>query len=171
MFSLRRQFLPILLGIILLPHIAIAVNFTDVPQGVWYEHDLQIVESKGWVSGYKDSQGNALHLFGPEDLVTMGQALKVTQLAADRRVAIDGCVGCHWAEPYKNEAADDFIDLNMKDLNRFITRSEAVALLANAFRLDESHDANQKGVFGSTSGIQDSMCTYYSAFADVSKNL
>lgn len=125
------------------------------------------------MSGYKDAHGNDLNRFGPQDLVTMGQALKVTQLTADRSWDTQACSGCHWAEPYQSEAARDYISLNTKSLDRFITRAEAAALISNAFHLELPHTVWQKGSERTTGGIQNSACTdtyVTSLFTDLSPN-
>ncbi len=150
--------------------VAYAYYFTDVPTGIWYENDLNLAVGKGWLSGYKDAQGNDMHRFGPQDLVTVGQALKIAQLAADRASSTPACDGCHWAEPYRSEAKGDHITLNLKNLDRFITRSEAAAMVGNAFRLDQYHEINQKGGFGTSAGIRESTCEYFSPFSDVPMN-
>lgn len=154
-FAKRTAFL---LGVIAVPQITLASNFTDVPTGIWYANDLTIAQSKAWVSGYKDSHGRDLNRFGPQDVVTIGQALKVAQLAASRAPKTDPCNGCHWAEPYREEAAADYIELNTKNLDRYATRSEVVALVANAFHLETYHTVNFKGGEGTSSGVTSSAC-------------
>ena len=158
---------------VLVPQLSSASTFKDVPDSVWYAPDLKFAEERGWVSGYKDKNGNDLHSFGPQDLVSLGQALKITQIAAGRSHESPPCPGCHWAEQYRGEATHDYISLNTKSLDRFITRSEAAALIGNAFHLELPHMVWQKSGERTSGGIQSSACTdtyVTSLFMDLSPN-
>lgn len=158
MIAFVRYTTIIVFGLAVLPQVSLASNFTDVPAGIWYANDLDIAQEKGWVSGYRDVYGADLHRFGPQDIVTIGQALKVTQLAAGRNPTTNPCAGCHWADPYRQEAAQDYIWLNTKNLDRFATRSEVAAMIANAFHLERDHTVHFKGGDGASGGVTSSSC-------------
>ena len=54
--------------------------FKDLPKDAWYKPYVNFAQSKGYVSGYIDANGQPLYLFGPEDNLTRAEAVKVTFL-------------------------------------------------------------------------------------------
>lgn len=175
---MQRAWISLVAFLLICPQIALAAHFTDVPDDAWYVTDLSIAQQKGWVTGYKDAHGFDLNLFGPQDIVTIGQALKVTQRAAGLIPKGEPCSGCDWAQPYAALAQDAYISLNLKDLHRYATRSEVVAMVGNAFHLEKYHSVNFKGGEGTSPGITNTSCAStdskdsYSqfAFSDVPDN-
>lgn len=115
--------------------------FKDIGQGEWYAQYVTRVAQWGIVSGYKDTQGRALGLFGPGDPVTIAEMLKMALEAA--KVDESSCKGIarhpqareHWAYLYIVCAEErGFRVLQYPvDLNRPALRAEVLAIMHDAF--------------------------------------
>jgi len=80
------------------------VLFQDVPVREWFACPVHTVISEGIFSGYKNKNGELTGLYGPGDMITLGQLAKVaTQLAAFP-VGAEGS-GDAWAAPYVEAAS------------------------------------------------------------------
>lgn len=73
--------------------------FTDVPKGAWFYSFVMELHRRRIVSGYKDANGNDLHLYGPADSVRYGEFAKMLLLFTGRNPA-DVQNPVHWADPY-----------------------------------------------------------------------
>lgn len=115
--------------------------FKDIRQGEWYAQYVTRVAQWGIVSGYKDTQGRALGLFGPGDPVTIAEILKMALEAA--KVDEAGCKGIarhpqvreHWADIYIVCAEERGFRVltHPVDINRPALRAEVLAIMHDAF--------------------------------------
>jgi len=116
-------------------------SFKDIKQGEWYTQYVARVAQWGIVSGYKDTQGRTLGMFGPVDPVTIAEMLKMALKAA--KVDETSCEGIsrhpqaqgHWAYLYIVCAEEkNFRALQYStDLNHPALRGEVLAIIHDAF--------------------------------------
>ncbi|MBI3336633.1 S-layer homology domain-containing protein [Candidatus Peregrinibacteria bacterium] len=116
-------------------------SFKDIKQGEWYTQYVARVAQWGIVSGYKDTQGRALGVFGPGDPVTIAEILKMALKAA--KVDETACKGIarhpqaqgHWAYLYVVCAEEkNFRILQYPtNLNGPALRGEVLAIMHDAF--------------------------------------
>ena len=116
------------------------IVFNDVPQSAWFATYVQQSAEAGIVNGYQDTKGNYTGKFGPQNSVTVAEALKIAVEGAgyDAQLygsLVDSGVGTHWASRYVSVAkAENFtVSTKLNHLNRPATRSEVAALFASAF--------------------------------------
>lgn len=112
------------------------VVFTDVPYNAWYLSALHEASASGIVSGYTDSYGRPIGLFGPGNPVTVGEALKISLQGAGYDTSAGVGYG-HWAAKYMSVALGlDFQLTRVSSLNldRPATRAEVASLIADAFK-------------------------------------
>lgn len=94
----------------------------------------------GIVTGYRDSYGNLTGRFGPENPVTIGEALKISLEGAGYDTSAGIGYG-HWAAKYMSIAIGlgfQITQINALNLDRPATRAEVASLIADAFRVDHS---------------------------------
>ncbi len=154
-----RKFLSVL-ALVLLPLGAAAASlqvmvqgtlvvFSDVPDDAWFATYVRAAAEAGIVGGYTDAQGRLTGKYGPGDNVTIVQALKMSVVAAgyDAESFRSHCIkvtwmdACnHWAAAYvgTSKALDFAIPDIGVDINRAATRAEVAAIVADAFRVDQS---------------------------------
>ena len=117
-------------------------SFQDIQQGEWYTQYVVRVAQWGIVSGYKDTQGRALGVFGPGDPVTIAEILKmalkaakVDEAACKGGVARQAQAQGHWAYLYIvcAEERNFRILRDPTDLNRPALRGEVLAIMHDAF--------------------------------------
>ncbi len=135
-----------------------AYQFRDVPlvnqdgENPWYFGSVMTMKEDGVVSGYKDENGNFTGEFGPENNVTIAEALKMALEAAGHQMTPTD--GGHWAQSagYVAKAKElgigDLIDLG--NLDKYATREEIAVIVAEAFELDT--DMEYEGVFSDYKG-------------------
>lgn len=58
-------------------------RFNDIPHTEWYAEAVYALEKLGIISGFKDENGNPLHVFKPAEPVTYAQFAKMSLLARD----------------------------------------------------------------------------------------
>jgi hypothetical protein len=115
----------------------------DVPRQSWFAPYVRDAAERGLVSGYRDVEGNATGLFGPEDNVTveqlgkiviLGKRMDTTSCPASKNLTASGSwslsiLGCAEAAGWAL-FADGSIDVH-----RFATRSEVLVTLMQAFEV------------------------------------
>jgi hypothetical protein len=109
--------------------------FHDIPSAAWYAAYVTELVDLGIVDGYKDFQGNSLHLFGPSDSVTYAQLAKLTIGTAGEPV--DAGTGADWALPYLRRSKDlgYSVFTTVLDPNAPATRGAVVQTLLEALRV------------------------------------
>lgn len=136
---MKRNVLPILLAALILAGClsalripALAVSFSDVKPGDWYEKYVTPLANAGVINGYPDGT------FKPNQTVTAGEALKMILLAAG--FEIPAKTDAHWASGYRSFAlARNMVDQSdITDLDASIPRQTVAKLAANALGLDQS---------------------------------
>lgn len=139
-----RRFLTILPAVVLAPLLAVtstyAVQFTDVPSSAWFAPYVSQAVEEGVVAGYKDQYGNATGKFGPENPVTVGEALKISLEGAGYDTSRGVGYG-HWAAKYMSVALGlgfDMMQVQGLNLDRPATRAEVSSLIVDAFKVDHS---------------------------------
>ena len=60
----------------------VEIELTDVPRSQWFARYVEDMAGQGIITGYKDTAGNPLGLYGPADAVTIEQLAKISVLAA-----------------------------------------------------------------------------------------
>lgn len=131
-----------------------AYQFKDVKidENQWYFGSVMTMKEDGVVSGYKDKDGNFTGEFGPENNVSIAEALKMALEAAGQQMTKTD--GNHWAESagYVDKAKElgigDLIDLG--NLDKAATREEIAVIVAEAFELDT--DVDYEDVFSDYNG-------------------
>lgn len=111
------------------PQTHAAGGYSDLSEGDWYYQYVTDLSQKGVICGLPDGS------FHPNGVVTLGEALKLTLLAAG--LAPAGPVGSHWADGYLQQAlALGLLSGGVEhDLDRVITRLELARLAAGALDL------------------------------------
>ncbi len=110
--------------------------FADVPENAWFFTYVQQAVFAGIVSGYNDRFGNPTGLFGPQNPVTVAEALKISLESAGFDKSMGSGYG-HWAAPYLSIALGERFQLTPDqniNLDRPATRAEVASLFADAFR-------------------------------------
>ncbi len=128
--------------------IANAIAFTDVPADAWYRSDVEAAVELGVITGYKDASGGFTGFFKPADPVTVGEALKIAVLSAGYDTSrYASPVGDYWTVPYLYVANDNHFSLyvsgNPPSTNAPATRAQVAALIADAFRVNQTIAADQ----------------------------
>jgi hypothetical protein len=121
-------------------------TFADTYPQSWYASDLSTAVRQGWVEGYQIRSSDGARNFGPDDPVTAAQAAKIAVLAAGGAVERADCAGCHWASSYIAVLERGAFPVRWDAPDRAITRSEAAAIVATAFRLTERHDVHHRDI-------------------------
>ncbi len=118
------------------------VTFVDVSQSSWYAPFVRDAAQAGIVNGYMDASGNFTGKFGPENNVTMAEALKIAVESAgyDAQAygaVVDSSVN-HWASEYVSVAILENFEFikNPYRLDRAATRGEVAAMFTSAFRVN-----------------------------------
>ncbi len=84
-------------------------SFRDVPREAWFAPFVRDILERGWMSGYRDDNGELLGQFGPGDSVTLEQLAKVavemsgrdaSSCAAEAGPLLAKSAAGTWAEPY-----------------------------------------------------------------------
>lgn len=120
------------------------IPFFDVDDNKWHFPFIQKVKSLGIASGYKDQNGNLRGDFGPGNLTTVAEGLKMVLESSEKgksdsnREPKNTKVKDHWAEAYFLRAEE--LNLNIvkntaDDPNRPITREEFVQLQLEVFNI------------------------------------
>jgi len=94
----------------------------------------------GIVAGYKDQYGNLTGKFGPQNPVTVAEALKITLEGAGYDTSMGVGYG-HWAAKYMSVAIGlgfQMTQSNGLNLDRAATRAEVASLVADSFKVDHS---------------------------------
>jgi len=118
-----------------------SVVFADVSQSSWFASYVRDAAQAGIVNGYMDANGRLTGKFGPENNVTMAEALKIAAESAGYDAQAYGAVvdsGVHhWASVYVSVAkAEHFDFLNHPyRLDRPATRGEVASMFTSAFRV------------------------------------
>lgn len=127
----------LLLSSVVAVGIAVAAQFSDVPSSAWYAAAVEAAVNAGVVSGYKDAYGRSTGRFGPENAVTIGEALKISLEGAGYDTSVGIGYG-HWAAPYMSVALGygfDVAEIQGLNLDRPTTRAELASLIADAFKV------------------------------------
>ena len=117
------------------------IVFNDVLQSAWYAPFIQDATEAGIVNGYMDANGKLTGKFGPQNSVTIAEALKIAIESAgyDKGAyssVIDSGVN-HWASAYVSVAqGENFAILDR--LDRRAKRAEVAAILTSAFLRENS---------------------------------
>jgi len=118
-----------------------SVVFMDVSQSAWFSSYVRDAAQAGIVNGYMDAKGHFTGKFGPENNVTMAEALKIAEESAGYDAQAYGAVVdsgvSHWASAYVSVAkAEHFDFLNSPyRLDRPATRGEVASMFTSAFRV------------------------------------
>ncbi len=127
------------------------ITFADVPQSAWYASFIHDAAEAGIVNGYMDTSGHSTGKFGPENSVTIAEALKIAIESSGYDAQaysslIDSGVR-HWSASYVSVAkAENFAITNISvGLDRRAKRFEVASMLASAFQLE-----NRSSVAGTT---------------------
>lgn len=115
-------------------------RFTDVPQNAWFAPYVEQALQAGIVSGYTDSYGNPTGKFGPQNPVTVGEALKIAMEGAGHDVSRGVGYG-HWAVKYMSVALGlgfDVARIPSLNLDRSATRAEVASLIADTFFVEQT---------------------------------
>ncbi len=115
-------------------------RFTDVPSNAWFAAYIEQATEEGIVSGYKDQYGNLTGKFGPENPVTVAEALKIAMDGAGYDISLGVGFG-HWAAKYMSVALGLRFQVALipnLNLDRPATRAEVTSLIADAFKLQQS---------------------------------
>lgn len=120
-------------------------SFTDVADESWYYKYVASVGNWGIVSGYFDASGKRTGLFGPQNPVTIAEALKMSFKAA--RVDQTACADdqlkhaeetSHWSKAFVSCAEEmrvRIFELNdCLNLDRPVTRAEALSVIHDVFK-------------------------------------
>lgn len=121
-------------------HVPSGTSFTDVPGSAWFAAYVEQASEAGIVTGYRDQYGNLTGRFGPENPVTIGEALKISLEGAGYDTS-QGVGYGHWAAKYMSIAIGhgfQVTQINALNLDRPATRAEVASLIADAFRIDHS---------------------------------
>ncbi|MBI5794193.1 S-layer homology domain-containing protein [Candidatus Uhrbacteria bacterium] len=117
-----------------------AVTFVDVSQSAWFATYVQAAAETGIVNGYKDIYGKLTGKFGPQNNITLAEALKITVEGAgyDEQLygsMVDSGMKNYWASPYVSVAkAEHFVFLPDRiRLDRPATRAEVASFFTSAF--------------------------------------
>lgn len=119
------------------------VVFTDVPRSSWFAPYVREIAELRIVSGYRDADGRALGLFGPQDNVTVEQMAKVMVYASGRtpedcgtQPVLNATSSGSWSAPFVSCSEKlqwaVFGDGSV-DVHRNATRAEVVMTLVQAF--------------------------------------
>jgi hypothetical protein len=114
-------------------------SFKDIPATAWFASAIQILQTKGIISGYKDSKGNPTGLFKPENKVTIAESLKMALLSSGNLPdpagkSLNRSANNTWAEQYT--AAAEKLQLSLpKDVHRPATREEVFSFLTHLFNI------------------------------------
>ena len=140
----RSHFIVIASILVALVHSAFAIDigpvFSDVPSTAWFYADVNSAQTAGIVSGYKDAYGRLTGKFGPENPVTVAEALKMALESAGYDISRGQGYG-HWAAGYLSIAISNhffFTQNGYINLDRPALRSEVASILADAFRVSPS---------------------------------
>jgi plastocyanin len=132
-------FLSVLVGVpLLLSSItASGQTFIDVPSGVWFSSYVAAAVELGIVSGYTDQYGNSTGRFGPQNTVTIAEALKIALESAgyDKNMGVG--YG-HWAAQYLSIAVGEHFAVTQNgqiNLDRPASRAEVASLIRDAFHV------------------------------------
>lgn len=119
------------------------VVMKDVPQSAWFASFIQQAAEAGIVNGYRDTRGRLTGRFGPENPVTIAEALKIAVEGAGYDTArygtvVDAGVGLHWAAPYVAVAKAEQFDVSLLSRSRLdqpAKRNEVAAIFTSAFNV------------------------------------
>jgi plastocyanin len=136
----RGSIIGAILFVVSLPLIVRAMSaqrFSDVPVDAWFATYVNQAADAGIVDGYKDLYGNETGRFGPENRVTVAEALKIALESAGYDVSRGVGYG-HWAAKYFSIAlGEHFSVVSDPYLNpdRPALRAEVAALMSDAFHV------------------------------------
>ncbi|HHX74372.1 MAG TPA: S-layer homology domain-containing protein, partial [Firmicutes bacterium] len=101
-------------------------KFSDVKNGDWYISSINTLYGLGVINGYPDGT------FKPNGTITKGEFTRM--IVSAKNLTVSGNKGGHWAEPYRDKAAElgwiNKADYNNLDMN--ITRLEIASMVARA---------------------------------------
>lgn len=139
-----RRYLTLFSAVVLVPLLAAtsfaSAQFTDVPTSSWFASYVSQAVQEGIVSGYNDYYGNPTGKFGPDNPVTVGEALKISLEGAGYDTSKGVGYG-HWAAKYMSVALGlgfDMVQVHGLNLDRPATRAEVASLFTNAFKVDDT---------------------------------
>ncbi len=118
-----------------------ALVFVDVSQSAWFTTYVRDAAEAGIVNGYMDANGKFTGKFGPENDVTMAEALKIASESSGYDEHAYGAVvdsGVkHWSSAYVSVARAEHFEIlnNPYRLDRPATRAEVASMVASAFRV------------------------------------
>ncbi|MDE7261985.1 MAG: S-layer homology domain-containing protein, partial [Oscillospiraceae bacterium] len=113
-----------------------AVQFKDVPSGIWYATQLNYLSSRGIFGGIGGGQ------FAPDRNLTWAEALKLVMKTAGYAQTEVNTPGVSWAQNYKNTAVNQGWISNSVDLSKNITRLEVAELTAKVLGIPASTNPN-----------------------------
>jgi plastocyanin len=134
---MKRTIAIIALSVFFLPALAQASQFRDVAPDAWFARYIDEAVAANVVSGYRDAYGRLTGYFGPENRVTVAEALKIALESAGYDVSRGVGYG-HWAAKYFSVAmGEHFVLVQDPSLNpdRPATRAEVASLMSDAFRI------------------------------------
>ncbi len=118
--------------------------FTDLDQNAWYYDDVKNGYNKGYVTGYKNSEGQDTNEFKPQEPVTRAEFILMVYRAfqfdfIEFIAPVFTDTETHWAriaiETAWAYSVVDGVTKTRFEPNRHITRAEAAKILYNAFNL------------------------------------
>jgi len=122
------------------------IPFKDIGENTWYFSYIEDVKNRGIINGYKDENGNPTGFFGPENPLTIAEAVKIFLESAKIKPSISleppqhYLFTKHWAEKYLQKCEELNLSLFKNadlDPNRYITREEVATFLMEIFKLPQ----------------------------------
>ncbi len=139
-----------LISLLLLPAAgraaALRANFTDVDAGAWYADYVNQAANEGIVSGYVDKRGAPTGEFGPQNHVTIAEALKIG-INASGHAPANKMGGAYWVLPYMDYAFDHHFAIAQGagfDFQHDATRAEVASIIADSFAVDQQIDVDAR---------------------------
>jgi|GEM_PF-4543137 len=135
------------------------IGYYDVPleQDDWYFDDVQELKDEGIIGGFKDENGNPTGYYGPSELITKAEMLKlvleVSQRGESNAMPKDSSAIGQWYQGYVAQ----FENMGMSyggNWNEPITRRVAAVWISEAMELHEKVDG-YNGEFSDVSSTDD----------------
>ncbi len=115
--------------------------FKDVPNTLWSSEYINKLANKKLINGYRTVAGEDTGNFGPDDIITIEQLVKMAMNGSDRSIRLCGNLtgepaGYSWSAPFIKCAQGDnwtiLEDANI-DITRPATRGEIASMIVDAF--------------------------------------
>jgi len=128
------------------------ITYKDVAEGWFKTHVERISKRKAFgkvlFQGYKNAQGQLTGEFGPNNQIKLGELLKVSLITAgiepNTEISDSTIDQNHWAKGFAQSAFDSNLSVasNLSDLNRSVTRGQALQTFAEALMIIDPLNPN-----------------------------